>query len=73
MLIGGKASESITPANSNCEVLINDSVAIASVKPTEGNPSMRIPPSIEIGENSVILSSGFKPNLISNSANNSFM
>jgi len=40
-LIGGKTSESIIPANLNCDVCINDSVAITLLNPTEGKPSIK--------------------------------
>jgi hypothetical protein len=40
MLIGGKLSESIVAANSNCDELIISSVAMALVSPVEGNPLM---------------------------------
>jgi len=38
MDIGGKLSESIFAASSNCDVLIINSVAIALVSPVDGNP-----------------------------------
>ncbi len=42
MLIGGKSSESKTPANSNCDVVLtSDSVAMAFASPVYGKPSMR--------------------------------
>jgi len=40
-LIGGKTSESIIPANLNCDVCIIDSVAITLLNPTEGKPSIK--------------------------------
>ncbi len=55
MLIGGNVSESIIPANSNCDVCTIDSVAIALLKPADGNPSMRYPPSKLSGLSSLIL------------------
>ena len=55
MLIGGKLSESIIPANLNCDVCIIDSVAIALLKPTDGNPSIRYPFSKSNCFNSLIL------------------
>ena len=55
MLIGGKLGESIIPANSNCDVCIIDSVAIALLNPTDGKPSTRYPPSKLIFFNSLIV------------------
>jgi hypothetical protein len=61
MLTGGKLSESMNPARSNCEVFIKDSVAIALVKPVDGNPSTRYPSSMVIGLVSFILILGKNP------------
>ena len=49
ILIGGNRSESIIAPNSNCVVLIRDSVATALVSPVDGNPLITIPPSMFIG------------------------
>ncbi len=57
-LIGGKTSESITPANLNCDVCIIDSVAITLLNPKEGKPSIRYPPSSSNFLNSLICKSG---------------
>ena len=55
MDIGGKLSESIFAASSNCYVLIINSVAIALVSPVDGNPLIINPPSILIDDVSLML------------------
>ena len=54
-LIGGNILESIIPPNSNCDVCIIDSVAIALLNPTDGKPSIRYPPSKLNSLNSLIV------------------
>jgi hypothetical protein len=58
-LIGGKISESTIPASLNCDACIMDSVAITLLRPTEGKPSIKYPPSKLRGRNSLMVILGY--------------